>query len=158
MSKVFENKVALVTGGNSGIGKAAALLYAQQGARVVVAARRADEGQQTVAEISALGGEAVFVPTNVAIAAEVEEMVQATVSRFGQLDVAFNNAGVGSGGPLHEIEEDEWDRVMSVNLKGVWLCMKYQIAQMLKQGTGAIVNNSSTAGLTGFVRGPSTLR
>src|SRR2546422_1562481 len=154
MSGSFHGKVALVTGGNSGIGKATAIAFAQAGAQVVIAARRADEGEQTVKEIYQAGGEALFVRTDVARAVEVEALVHKTVAAYGRLDCAFNNAGIAVGGALHEFAEADWDRLVDVNLKGVWLCMKYQIAQMLTQGGGAIVNDSSSAGLTGFSRGP----
>lgn len=153
MPRPFEGKVALVTGGNVGIGKATAITFAQAGARVVIAARRADEGEQTVKEIRQTGGEALFVKTDVAQAAEVEALVHHTVATYGRLDCAFNNAaGTGGAGPLHTLAEEDWDRILDVNLKGVWLCMKYQITQMLTQGGGAIVNNSSAAGLIGFSR------
>jgi NAD(P)-dependent dehydrogenase (short-subunit alcohol dehydrogenase family) len=154
MPRPFEGKVALVTGGNSGIGKATALMFAQEGAWVVIAARRVDEGMQTVEEIQQAGGEAFFVRTDVAQAAEVEALVRKTIATYGRLDCAFNNAGIGGGGLLHEFPEEDWDRIVDINLKGVWLCMKYQITQMLMQGGGAIVNDSSGAGLTGFVRSP----
>ena len=153
MARLFEGKVALVTGGNTGIGKATALLFAQEGAQVVIAARRVDEGMQTVEEIRQAGGEAIFIKTDVAQAAEVEGLVRHTVATYGRLDCAFNNAGIG-GGLLHEWPEEEWDRLVNINLKGVWLCMKYQITQMLLQGRGVIVNDSSAAGLTGFARNP----
>ena len=155
MSKPFEGKVALITGGNSGIGKATALRFAEQGARVVIAARRAAEGEATVAEIRAHGGEAMFVPTDVVQAADAEAVVKQTVAAYGRLDCAFNNAGVSGGALLHEVTEADWDRMIDVNLKGVWLGMKYQIIQMLTQGGGAIVNDSSVAGLTGYVRSPA---
>lgn len=152
MSQPFAGKVALVTGGNSGIGKATAVLFARQGARVVIAARRAEEGEATVAEIRRNGGEAIFVKTDVALAADAEAVVKRTVAEFGRLDCAFNNAGVSGGGLLHEVTEADWDRMIDVNLKGVWLGMKYQITQMLSQGGGTIVNDSSVAGLSGYVR------
>ena len=155
MTNLCEGKVVLVTGGNSGIGKATAMRFAQEGARVVIAARRVDEGMQTVEEIGNLGGEAIFVQTDVAQAADVKAVVDKTVATYGRLDYAFNNAGVGRGGLLHECSEEDWDLVLDINLKGVWLCMKYQIAQMLKQGGGAIVNDSSVVGLTGVVRSPA---
>jgi len=155
MSGSFEGKVALVTGGNAGIGKATAVAFAAAGARVVIAARRSAEGRQTAEEIQAKGGEAVFVETDVARPSDVEALVQKTVATYGRLDCAFNNAGVGGGGLLHEFAETDWDRIVDINLKGVWLCMKYQIAQMLRQGGGAIVNNSSAAGLVGFARSPA---
>jgi NAD(P)-dependent dehydrogenase (short-subunit alcohol dehydrogenase family) len=155
MSTLFEGKVVLVTGGNAGIGKATAIKFAQEGARVVIAARRAEEGEQTVAEIRRLGGEALFIKTDVSQAVEVEAMVQRTVDAYGRLDCAFNNAGVGGGAPLlHDFSEDDWDRIVDINLKSVWLCMKYQIPQMLAQGSGTIVNNSSIAGLTGYILNP----
>src|SRR4051812_39804928 len=112
MTKQCEGKVVLVTGGNSGIGKATAMRFAQEGARVVIAARRVDEGVQTVEEIGKLGGEAIFIKTDVAQAADVQAMVDKTVASYGRLDYAFNNAGVGHGGLLHEITEEEWDRVL----------------------------------------------
>ena len=155
MLRPFEGKVVLVTGGNSGIGKATALLFAAQGARVVVAARRVEEGDATVAEIRRKGGEAIFVQTDVVQAADAEAVVRKTVAAYGRLDCAFNNAGVSGGALLHEVTEADWDRMIDVNLKGVWLGMKYQIIQMLSQGGGAIVNDSSVAGLTGYVRSPA---
>ena len=155
MSQPFAGKVALVTGGNSGIGKATALLFARQGARVVIAARRAEEGEATVAEIRQNGGEAIFVRTDVALAQDAEAVVKRTVAEYGRLDCAFNNAGVSGGGLLHEVTEADWDRMIDVNLKGVWLGMKYQIIQMLSQGGGGtIVNDSSVAGVSGYVRSP----
>jgi NAD(P)-dependent dehydrogenase (short-subunit alcohol dehydrogenase family) len=148
----LEGKVALVTGGNSGIGKATAILFAQAGAKVVIAARRAEEGATTVAEIEKNGGEATFIRTDVSRATDVEALVRTTVARYGRLDCAFNNAGMSGGGLLHEVAEEDWDRMVAVNLKGVWLGMKYQIIQMLSQGSGAIVNDSSVAGIVGYGR------
>jgi len=154
MARPFEGKVALVTGGNSGIGRSTAIKFAQEGAQVVIAARRVDEGMQTVDAIRQAGGKAIFVRTDVAEAGEVAALIQKTVATYGRLDCAFNNAGTGFGAPLHELPEKEWDRVIDINLKGVWLCMKYEIAQMLTQGSGVIVNDSSAAGLTGYARSP----
>jgi len=148
----LEGKVALVTGGNSGIGRATAVLFARAGARVVIAARRAEEGAATLADIRKAGGEGIFVPTDVARAADAEAMVRRTVAEYGRLDYAFNNAGMSGGGLLHELAEEDWDRMVAVNLKGVWLGMKYQIIQMLRQGGGVIVNDSSVAGLVGYGR------
>jgi len=151
MTNQFESKVALVTGGNSGIGRAIALAFAEQGAKVVVAARRASEGHETVDMIEELGGQAHFVQTDVSKAAEVKAMVAACVSEYGGLDYAVNNAGT-EGTPMvptADYEEEAWDQVIDINLKGVWLCMKYEIPEMLARGQGAIVNMSSVAGMIG---------
>lgn len=147
----FDHKVALVTGGSSGIGRAAALAFAQKGAKVVVASRRVKESEETVALIQAAGGEAIFVQTDVTQAAEVENLIAKTVATYDRLDYAFNNAGIeGAVGPSIEQTEETWDQIIDTNLKGVWLSMKYQIPQMLKQGGGAIVNNASAGGLIGL--------
>ncbi len=140
-----------MTGGNSGIGKAIALAFAREGAKVIVAARRIAESEGTVDAIRKSGGEAIFVKADVSKTDEVRAMVEACVSQYGKLDYAINNAGIlGSVFTLTaEYEEDVWDNVMDTNLKGVWLCMKYQIPQMLKCGKGVIVNMSSVAGLRG---------
>ena len=148
MDRQFEGKVALVTGGNSGIGKSAAIKFADRGAKVVIAARRAAEGEAAAQLIRDAGGEAMFIRTDVSQADEIEAMVAKTVDAYGSLDVAFNNAGVLAGlGPMHELDEDSWDHVMAVNLKGIWMCMKHEIMQMLSQGGGAIVNDSAGGGL-----------
>lgn len=156
MTKVFQGKVALVTGGSSGIGRASARIFAREGARVVVADVDTNGGQETVQMVREMGGEAIFQKTDVSIAKEVEALVGKAVDTFGRLDCAFNNAGVGViEGRLHLFPEEEWDWILNINLKGVWLCMKYEIAQMLKQGGGAIVNTSSAAGLIGTVFHPT---
>ncbi len=144
-------KVAIVTGGTSGIGRDTAILFAQSGAKVVLAGRREKEGKEVVEAILATGGEALFVKTDVAKNAEVKRLVEKTVERFGRLDVAFNNAGVeGNWIPISEQSEEDWDYTMDINVKGVWLCLKFEIQQMQKQGTGgAIVNMSSVAGYIG---------
>jgi NAD(P)-dependent dehydrogenase (short-subunit alcohol dehydrogenase family) len=145
---MLKDKVALVTGGTSGIGRATAIAYAQQQAKVVVVGRRMDEGEETVRLIKEAGGEAIFVQADVTKEADVEAMVDKAVSVFGRLDIAFNNAGtVGENPSLIEQTEAEYDRTMNVNIKSVWLSMKYEIAQMLKQGSGSIVNTSSGAGV-----------
>jgi NAD(P)-dependent dehydrogenase (short-subunit alcohol dehydrogenase family) len=154
MPKQFEGKVALVTGGNSGIGRATAIRFAQEGAKVVIAARRVPEGEAVVKEIEQAGGQALFIQTDVTKAAEVEAMVSKTIEAYGRLDCAFNNAGGGRGGPVHALSEEDWDAIMDVNLKGTWLCMKYEIIHMLEQGSGAIVNDSSMAGVTGYSLNP----
>jgi len=139
------DKVALVTGGSSGIGRAAALQFAKQGAKVVIAARRETAGNQTVEQIRQLGGEASFVQTDVSQPAEIEALIQKTIALYGQLDYAFNNAGTeGVFAPMTQLTEANWDRTITTNLKAVWLCLKYEIEQMIAQETGgAIVNTSS---------------
>jgi NAD(P)-dependent dehydrogenase (short-subunit alcohol dehydrogenase family) len=152
MTAELEGKVGLVTGGTSGIGRDTAILFAKAGARVVVAGRREVEGKETVELIRAAGGDGLFAKADVSKASEVEMLVQKTVDNFGRLDVAFNNAGIeGIWVPITEQSEEDWDRTIDINLKGVWLCLKYEIRQMLKQvGGGAIVNMASVAGLMGL--------
>ena len=151
MKDHFDSKVVLITGGNSGIGQATALAFAKKGAKVMVAARRVSESKATVEMIKETGGEAHFVQTDVSKATEVEALISACITKYGGLDYAVNNAGIGGSGfiPAAEYEEEVWDNVIDINLKGVWLCMKYQIPEMLKRGHGAIVNMSSVAGLRG---------
>lgn len=145
---IFSGKVAIVTGGTSGIGRAAAIAYAQQGAKVVVAGRRSLEGEETVKVIKDAGGEALFIQTDVTQESNIKTMVDKTVEVFGRLDIAFNNAGAyGENSSLSDQSNSEYDRIMDVNVKGVWLSMKYQIAQMIKQGSGAIVNSASILGV-----------
>lgn len=151
MTKQFESKVALVTGGNSGIGRAIAIAFAREGARVVIAARRADQSLEVVNEIRELGGDAHFVQTDVASATDVKAMVASCVDEYGGLDYAINNSGT-AGTPFvqaADYAEDAWDQVIDVNLKGVFLCMKYEIPELLKRENTAIVNMSSVAGLAG---------
>ncbi len=151
MTADLEGKVGLVTGGTSGIGRDTAVLFAKAGAKVVVAGRREPEGNETLDLIRAAGGDGLFVKTDVSKASEVEALVQKAVEQFGRLDIAFNNAGVeGVFAPIVRQSEEDWDRTININLKGVWLCLKYEIRQMLKQGGGgAIVNMSSVLGLSG---------
>jgi NAD(P)-dependent dehydrogenase (short-subunit alcohol dehydrogenase family) len=147
----FEGKVGLVTGGTSGIGRETALLFAKAGAKVVVAGRREVEGNETIELMRTNGGDGLFVKTDVSKAAEVEALIQKAVEKFGRVDVAFNNAGIeGVWAPIVRQSEEDFDRTIGINLKGVWLCLKYEIRQMLKQGgSGAIVNMSSVTGLVG---------
>ena len=147
----LQGKVALVTGGSSGIGRAAALAFAKSGAKVVVANRRVGAGEETVSMIRQNGGDATFVKTDVSKASEVEELVKAAVQTYGRLDCALNNAGTDEGfGPrLADISEQDFDYQVGINLKGVWLCMKYELLQMVKQGGGVIVNMSSLNGMRG---------
>lgn len=156
MPGTLEGKVALVTGGSSGIGRAAALAFARVGAKVVLGNRRLAEGEETVRLVRDAGGEATLVKTDVTRAAEVEALVSKTVEAYGRLDCAFNNSGTtGVMARTAECTEENWDHVLTLNLKGVWLCMKYELLQMLKQGGGAIVNNASVAGLVGLRGGPA---
>ena len=151
MAGQLQDKVALVTGGASGIGRSTALTFAREGAKLVIADMNEEGGQQTVHMITENGGEATFVQVDVTQAAEVEAMIGKAVETYGRLDCAHNNAGVGSRPRvvLHELPEESWDQVIDINLKGVWLCMKYEIIQMLGQGGGAIVNTASIMGLVG---------
>ena len=153
MTMELEGKVALVTGGTSGIGRETALLFTKAGAKVVVAGRRELEGNETVDLIRAAGGDGLFVKTDVSKASEVAALIQKAVEKFGRLDIAFNNAGIeGAWVPIIRQSEEDWDRTININLKGVWLCLKYEIRQMLKQGGGgAIVNMASVTGLIGSV-------
>ncbi len=147
----FDGKVVLVTGGTSGIGETAAKLYAQAGARVALTGRRADRGQAVTDAINSAGGEAIFIKADVANTARVEEMVAKTVERFGRLDIAFNNAGIeGVLAPITEQTDENYDAVFNANVRGVMNSMKFEIPAMLKTGGGAIVNNSSIAGLIGM--------
>jgi NAD(P)-dependent dehydrogenase (short-subunit alcohol dehydrogenase family) len=147
----FQGKVALVTGGTSGIGRAAAIAYAREGANVVVAGRRVTEGEETVRLVRAQGREAVFVPTDVAREVHVKNLIGRTLEQFGRLDFAFNNAGVEQAPtPFLEQTVETFDQVMDVNVKGVWLSMKYEIPAMLKTGGGSIVNTSSGLGVIGM--------
>jgi NAD(P)-dependent dehydrogenase (short-subunit alcohol dehydrogenase family) len=151
LTRELDGKVGLVTGGTSGIGRETAVLFAKAGAKVVVAGRREPEGKETVELIRAAGSDGLFVKTDVSKGSEVEALVQKVVERFGRLDVAFNNAGIeGVWVPIVKQSEEDWDRTIDINLKGVWLCLKYEIQQMLKQGgAGAIVNMASITGLIG---------
>jgi NAD(P)-dependent dehydrogenase (short-subunit alcohol dehydrogenase family) len=157
MAGRLESKVALVTGAGSGIGRSSAVIFSREGARVVVADINPDGGQETVDLIRKGGGEAIFVRTDVTQTAEVEVMVSQAVEAFGRLDCAHNNVAGGEGGRYltHELAEEAWDQTVRGTLKSVWLCMRCEIPQMLKQGEGAIVNTVSGAGLVGNRRQPA---
>lgn len=154
MEKIFQNKVAIVTGGSFGIGRAAAIAFAARGAKVVIADWVEDS--ETLNIIKSAGGDAIFIQCDVSDDASVKMMVNKTIEQYGRLDYAFNNAGVeGLSAPTHECTNENWEKTVGVNLKGVWYCMKYEIPHMLKQGKGAIVNNASIAGLVGFPNIPA---
>ena len=148
MGMTFTGHVALVTGAGAGIGQATALAFAGEGLKVVVADRDVAGGEDTVAQIKAAGGSAIFLGCDVTVEAQVKQLMEQTISTYGRLDYAFNNAGIEiEQGRLADGTLDEFDAIMGVNVKGVWLCMKYQLPLMLAQGGGAIVNTASVAGL-----------
>lgn len=150
--QALSGKVALITGGNSGIGRASALALAEHGASVVIGARRGEQGKAVVDEIEARGGEAVFVATDVTDRDQIGALVETAVSRFGGLDIAFNNAGIEGAAlaPLVEESEENLRRVMEVNFFGLWHSMRAEIPALSERGGGAIINTSSVAGLRGF--------
>ena len=150
--KTLQDKIALVTGGTTGIGRATAIAFAKAGAKVVVSGRRAAEGEETVRLVRAAGGEAMFVKADVAIPSDVKNLVDATVRAHGRLDIAFNNAGIESAvmAPTADQDDADFDRVFAINVKGVYLSMKHQIPAMLKGGGGSIINTSSVAGVIGM--------
>jgi NAD(P)-dependent dehydrogenase (short-subunit alcohol dehydrogenase family) len=149
MNRRFDDQIILVTGGSSGIGQATAIAFAKEGAQVIIADIDSIGGNQTVSLIQANNGKANFIHTDVSQTQEVKSLITNIVSTFGHLDCAFNNAGVSSQTKALTAEslEDDWERIISTNLKGVWLCMKYELLQMQSQGKGIIVNTASTAGL-----------
>jgi len=151
-SAQFEGKVALVTGAASGIGRTTAMAFADAGASVVIADILEEKGLAVVETIKSRGGTAAFVKCDMLSEGDIENMVAETVRQFGRLDCAYNNAGYGGAlfAPLAEIPNEQWDRTINIDLRGVWLCMKYEIRQMLKQGGGAIVNCASSVGLVGY--------
>jgi NAD(P)-dependent dehydrogenase (short-subunit alcohol dehydrogenase family) len=151
MPNELSNKVAFITGGTTGIGRDTAVRFAKAGAKVAFTGRREAEGKETLALVKAAGGDGLFIQSDVAQSAQVQSAVQKTVEKFGRLDVAFNNAGIeGVPSPIIEQSEDDYDRLMNINVKGVWLSLKYEMQQMIKQKSGgAIVNMSSVAGFIG---------
>ena len=157
MNYAMEGKVVLITGGASGIGRASALEFAKQGVCVVIQDIEPSGAERTVGEILNLGGDACFIRGDVSSSEDASGAVDYAVNRYGQLDFAFNNAATANNytASLHEYEEKEWDRMVSVLWKGVWLGMKYQIIQMLKNAGGVIVNTSSIMGLVGGINGTS---
>jgi NAD(P)-dependent dehydrogenase (short-subunit alcohol dehydrogenase family) len=157
MAGILEGKVALITGAGSGIGRATSIIFAREGARLILADVVGDAGQETLQAVKEAGAEAVFLQTDVAQASAVEALIAKAVATYGRLDCAFNNAGIeGAGALTHKCTMENWNRVIAINLTGVWMCMKAEITQMLAQGGGgAIVNTSSLAGLAGSKGGPA---
>jgi len=150
MAGIVAGKVALVTGAGSGIGRSTALIFGREGASVVAADIDEAGGQETVATINRVGGQAQFVRCDVTSTADVQEAIAAAVNAYGRLDCGFNNAGIiGPRGRMSDLTEEDFDRVLAVDLRAVFVCMKYELQQMLKQGFGAIVNTSSAAGIIG---------
>jgi NAD(P)-dependent dehydrogenase (short-subunit alcohol dehydrogenase family) len=149
MGKRFESKIALVTGGTSGLGRDAAIAFAREGAKVVVTGRRAAEGEETVALAKKTGGEATFIPADMSKPGDIEALFRACVKTYGGLDYAFNNAGIDGTirTAITDYSLDVWNEVMAVNLTAMFLCMKYELAEMLKRGGGAIVNMGAVASL-----------
>jgi NAD(P)-dependent dehydrogenase (short-subunit alcohol dehydrogenase family) len=148
---ILQDKVALVTGGTTGIGRATAIAFGAAGAKVVFSGRRDAEGEKTAKLIRETGAECLYVHSDVSSEADIKALVQKTVATYGRLDCAFNNAGIeGFFKPLHEQSIEDFDNLMAINIRGLFLCMKYEIQHMLSQGSGAIVNNSSNSGLVGF--------
>ncbi len=149
------DKIVLVTGGSTGIGRATAIAFAREGAKVVIASRTQETGEEVVRLITAAGGEAIWIQTDVSQAEQVQALIQKIIATYGRLDCAFNNAGSGGrGGWVAEVEEEDWDKTIDGYLKSVWLCMKYELIEMLKVGQGAIVNNSSVDGQRAFPWNP----
>jgi NAD(P)-dependent dehydrogenase (short-subunit alcohol dehydrogenase family) len=151
MMKTLAGKVALVTGGTSGIGKATAIAMGVAGAKVVLSGRREAEGEDVANSIRKSGAECLFVRSDVSSETEVKALIEKTVANYGRLDVVFNNAGIESPvKPLHEQSIEDFDKLMAINVRGLFLCMKYQIQQMLTQDAGVIINNSSMGGIIAF--------
>jgi NAD(P)-dependent dehydrogenase (short-subunit alcohol dehydrogenase family) len=157
MPGLLKGKIALVTGGTSGIGRASVLAFAKEGAKVVVSGRNLERLRMTVRLVEKIGGEAIFVRCDVTERAEIEAMVNQCIKTYGRMDCALNNAGIDGSlfTRIIDYSEETWDQVIRVNLKGVWLCMKYEVSEMIKQEGGSIVNMSSTAGLVGSQIGNS---
>jgi len=152
MGQRLANKIALITGAGSGIGKSTALLFAQEGATVVVNDLAKESGEATVREIEEQGGSALFIQADVTEPEQVKAMVEEVIARFGRIDVLFNNAGISGIGRIHEIEPEDWDRVIRVNIRGVYLPCKYAVPYMMERKSGSIINMSSCIAEIGLAR------
>ena len=148
--KQLENKIAMVTGGTSGIGRAAAIALGTAGAKVVIAGRRETEGNETVQLVQDAGGEAIFIQADVTKESDIQNLVEATIRKYGKLDIAFNNAGVESMGPITDVNEAEYRKVFDINVWGVLASIKHEVPAMLKSGGGSIINTCSIAGHVGM--------
>lgn len=151
MEKYLNGKVCVVTGGASGIGEATSLLYAAHGAKIVIADIHDEAGANVVNQVKGNGNEAIFIHADVSDPQDCEQLIHSTIEAYGRIDIAFNNAGVGGeSNPVAGMSIEGWNKIMAVNLNSVFYCMKYQLAAMLKQGSGSIINNSSILGVVGF--------
>jgi NAD(P)-dependent dehydrogenase (short-subunit alcohol dehydrogenase family) len=156
MNDQFKDKTTLVTGGSSGIGRATAIMFASRGATVVIASRSEQESAKTIEAIATAGGKAKFIKTDVTSESQVEALIDSIANEYGNLDYAFNNAGAQPvPSATTDQTEDDWDKMLAVNLKGAWLCMKHELRHMLKVGRGSIVNNASISGLVGIATWPA---
>lgn len=154
VSQRFTNKVAFITGAATGIGRAAAIAFASEGARVGIVGRSGDPLKEVETLIRNAGGEVLAITCDISDPEQVEQAIKQVIDKFGRLDVAFNNAGVeNKATPVHEIELKEWDRILDINLRGTFVCMKHELAQMVKQGSGVVINTSSGAGIRGVEGG-----
>ena len=150
----FTNKIAFITGAASGIGRAAAIAFSAEGARVAILDRSADALESVAVSVKSAGGEVLAITCDVSAPDQVESAVKQVIDGFGRLDIAFNNAGVeNKAAAVHQIELAEWDRILGINLRGLFVCMKHELAQMVKQGSGVVVNTSSGAGIRGVAGG-----
>lgn len=152
---ILKDRIAIITGGATGIGEATALLFAEQGAKVVIADYNAEQGMRTAENIRHQGGDSLFVKVDVSSGTEVQQMVEETVKHFGTVDILFSNAGIGTQGSVAELPEAEWDRVININLKGVYLGAKSVLPIMVAKKRGAIINNASILGHVGFPATPA---